>query len=96
MNLIKYTLLPDGTIPNYIIDGGYFPKLNNKSSPQDFDLIGLSENNEGIENFILKSDFENYIKSFNEDSYIDKALNINGKKQIYYLQDNIDSLWNSK
>lgn len=28
MKLIRYTLNKDGTIPDFVIDGGYFPKPN--------------------------------------------------------------------
>jgi hypothetical protein len=87
MNIKKYTLTVDGKIPDHITDGGYFPKQNNNDSPQDFDLIGLS--NIGNDDFSNKNDFEIYIKSFNNDSY-----EMNG--DIYYLQDIIDYIWSKK
>ena len=40
--IIKYNLTGGGTIPTYIDDGGYFPKANGGSSPQDWDLIGAT------------------------------------------------------
>ena len=40
--IIKYTLTDAGTIPTYIADGGYYPKANGGSSPQDWDLIGAT------------------------------------------------------
>ena len=40
--IIKYNLEAGGTIPTYIEDGGYFPKANGGSSPQDWDLIGAT------------------------------------------------------
>ena len=40
--IIKYNLNSDGTIPTYIADGGYFPKANSNSSPQDYDMIGAT------------------------------------------------------
>jgi|TARA_R100001510_G_C7608172_1_gene172564 hypothetical protein len=40
--IIKYNLNADGTIPSYIEDGGYYPKPNSNSSPQDSDLIGAT------------------------------------------------------
>jgi hypothetical protein len=42
MKLVIYTLTPEGTIPDYIIDGGYFGWKNNNTSPQDLDLIGVA------------------------------------------------------
>jgi hypothetical protein len=86
MKLIRYTLLPNGVIPDYVIDGGHFAKLNSNDPPQDNDLIGFSESNTGLEEYTVKSDFENYVKSFNPD-YIES---FNEKE---YLQDKIDSMW---
>ena len=40
--IIKYNLTAGGTIPDYIDDGGYYPKANGGSSPQDWDLIGAT------------------------------------------------------
>ena len=40
--IIKYTLNANGTIPDYIDDGGYFPKANGGNSPQDYDMIGAT------------------------------------------------------
>ena len=40
--IIKYNLEANGTIPTYIADGGYYPKSNSNSSPQDWDLIGAT------------------------------------------------------
>ena len=42
--IIKYNLNSNGTIPDYISDGGYYPKANSNSSPQDWDLIGATVN----------------------------------------------------
>ena len=40
--IIKYTLNSNGTIPDYIADGGYYGKANGGSSPQDYDMIGAT------------------------------------------------------
>jgi len=42
MKMIKYTLNSDGTIPDYVTDGGYLAKSNGSASPQDYDLIGVA------------------------------------------------------
>ena len=42
MKMIKYTLNSDGTIPDYVADGGYLAKSNGSASPQDYDLIGVA------------------------------------------------------
>ena len=42
--IIKYNLEANGTVPTYIDDGGYYPKANSNNSPQDWDLIGATDN----------------------------------------------------
>lgn len=44
MKLVIYALNADGTIPNYITDGGYLASANNNPSPQDYDLVGVATN----------------------------------------------------
>jgi hypothetical protein len=43
MKLIKYTLTPEGTIPEYVVDGGYLAVANSGASPQDLDLVGVAK-----------------------------------------------------
>jgi hypothetical protein len=42
MKLIKYTLNANGTIPDYVIDGGYFAVPNGGTSPKDLTLVGVA------------------------------------------------------
>ena len=42
MKLIKYTLNTNGTIPEYVTDGGYLSVANAGASPKDYDLIGVA------------------------------------------------------
>lgn len=42
MKLIKYTLNTNGTVPDYVIDGGYFAVANGGTSPKDWDLVGVA------------------------------------------------------
>lgn len=42
MKLIKYTLNTNGTVPDYVIDGGYFAVANGGVSPKDWDLVGVA------------------------------------------------------
>ena len=90
MKIVRYILTSDGKIPNQIIDGGYFPKKNDNNSPQDYDLIGLSNTWNGLEEFTTKSQFENYIKSFCFDFVVPD------KDEITYIQDEIDKFWSRK
>jgi hypothetical protein len=42
MKLIKYTLNANGTVPEYVIDGGYFAVPNGGNSPKDLTLVGVA------------------------------------------------------
>jgi len=88
MKVIRYTLLANGTVPSNVVDGGYFIKENGGQSPQDYDLIGLSLNWTGIEEYTTKTSFENYIKSFVSDS-VDQFIG-----ETILVQDLIDDFWN--
>ena len=71
--IIKYTLNANGTIPDYIDDGGYFPKANSTASPQDWELIraqvdGSSETGLGelANEAAIKSYLDTYTSSWKE------------------------------
>lgn len=40
--VITYTLELDGTVPVYVLDGGYFPSPSGLASPQDWYLVGAA------------------------------------------------------
>jgi hypothetical protein len=42
MKMIKYVLTPEGTIPDYIVDGGYLAVANSGTWPQNLDLVGVA------------------------------------------------------
>ena len=44
--IVEYTLEANGTVPTYIIDGGYFLKPNENNSPQDWDMVGHTVNDD--------------------------------------------------
>ena len=88
MKVIRYTLLSNGTIPSNVTDGGFFIKHNGGQSPQDYDMIGLSLDWTGIEEYTTKTSFENYIKSFVSDS-VDQFIG-----ETILVQDLIDDFWN--
>jgi len=67
MIIVRYTLTKDGKIPTYIHDGGYFPRKNNKTYPQDYDFIGLSNGNTALETYTTKEDLQIYLQSFAND-----------------------------
>ena len=68
--IIKYNLEANGTIPTYIDDGGYFPKANENASPQDWDLIGATDNGSsetGLGELANKAAVESYLDSYTGD-----------------------------
>lgn len=60
MKLIKYTLRADGTIPDYVIDGGYLAVSNDKITPQDYDLIGVATDEASEAGFATEADLLEY------------------------------------
>lgn len=62
MKLIKYTLTKEGTIPGYVVDGGYFAVQNNKSWPQNLDLIGIANDSATEESFANKVSLLAYVQ----------------------------------
>ena len=63
MKLIKYTLTAQGTIPEYVVEGGYLAVPNGGASPQDLDLIGIANNNAPQAGFANKAALIAYIES---------------------------------
>jgi len=65
MKLIIYTLLPNGTVPEYVVDGGYLACANNNTSPQDLDLIGVATDDAEQTGFDNEAELLAYIQSKN-------------------------------
>ena len=68
--IIKYNLEANGTIPTYIDDGGYYPKANENASPQDWDLIGATDNDSsetGLGELANKAAVKSYLDSYTGD-----------------------------
>ena len=68
--IIKYNLEANGTIPTYINDGGYFPKANSNASPQDWDLIGATDNGSsetGLGELANNAAIKSYLDSYTGD-----------------------------
>lgn len=65
--IIKYNLTADGAIPTYISDGGYYPKPNGGSSPQDWDMIGATVDGSsevGLGELASEADVKTYLDSY--------------------------------
>ena len=68
--IIKYNLNSNGTIPSYIEDGGYYPKPNSNSSPQDWDLIGATvdgSSETGLGELANEAAVKTYLDSYTSD-----------------------------
>ena len=68
--IIKYNLEANGTVPTYINDGGYFPKANSGSSPQDWDLIGATidgSSETGLGELANKAAVKSYLDTYTSD-----------------------------
>jgi hypothetical protein len=51
MIIATYVLNPDGTVPWFVADGGYFPDTREGSSPQDWMLVGVVDPASGLTGF---------------------------------------------
>ena len=74
--IIKYNLNSNGTIPSYIEDGGYYPKANSNSSPQDWDLIGATvdgSNEVGVGELENEAAVKAYLDTYTSDWKVTKA-----------------------
>ena len=68
--IIKYTLEANGTIPTYIDNGGNCPKANDNASPQDWDLIGATDNGSsetGLGELASEAAVKTYLDSYTGD-----------------------------
>ena len=68
--IIKYNLTEGGRVPDYIDDGGYFPKANENASPQDWDLIGATDNGSsetGLGELANKAAVKSYLDTYTGD-----------------------------
>lgn len=65
MKLVKYTLNSDGTIPSYVVDGGYLAVTNANPSPQDYDLVGVASDDAPHEGFANEAALISYAEANN-------------------------------
>lgn len=69
--VITYTLEADGTVPTYIIDGGYFPTGSGNQSPQDWLLVGVALDDAPGDGFADATAIESYLVSIGGQSWTD-------------------------
>jgi len=88
MKMIKYTLNSDGTIPDYVVDGGYLAKSNGNASPQDYDLIGVATDAAPQEAIASEAALLAYCQSKNFGDSINPIT-----EEITPLEDVISFIW---
>lgn len=71
MKLTTYTLNFDGSVPEYVNDGGYFPAATAEPSPQDWVMIGVATDGAPGEAFENVDALEAYLLSIGADSWLD-------------------------
>ncbi len=96
--IIKYNLEANGTIPTYIDDGGYYPKANENASPQDWDLIGATDNGSsetGLGELANKAAVKSYLDTYTGDWTEDDPDNP-GTQRALSQADAATRLWSKK
>ena len=94
--IIKYNLTSSGTIPTYIADGGYYPKANGGSSPQDWDLIGATvdgSSETGLGELANKAAVKSYLDTYTSDW---KELDREGNETDFDQDAAATHIWNKK
>ena len=69
MKLVIYTLNSDGTVPTEILNGGYLAVPNDKPWPQNYDLVGVTNDSNPKTGFTSEEDLLEYAIS-NNVSYV--------------------------
>lgn len=87
MKMIKYVLTPEGTIPDYIVDGGYLAVANSGSWPQNLDLVGVANDSATETSFANQAALLAYAQ---EKNFEFKSTITN---EIIPLETVISSLW---
>jgi len=65
MKMIKYTVTPEGTVPDYVVDGGYFACENSNTSPQNYDIVGAATDAATEESFANEATLLEYLQEKN-------------------------------
>jgi hypothetical protein len=87
MKMIKYTLNADGTVPDYVLDGGYLAVANANLSPQDLDLVGVANDEAPQEGFANEAALISYAEANNME-FKDPIT-----EEIIPLETVISSIW---
>jgi hypothetical protein len=87
MKLIIYNLNADGTIPEYVTDGGYLATSNGNSSPQDLDLVGVATDTAPQSGFTDEAALLTYVES--KDLIFTDPIT----KEVIPLETVVSSIW---
>ena len=87
MKLIKYTLNTNGTIPEYVTDGGYFAVANGETSPRDLDLVGVANDDAPHTGFANEAALLAYAQEKNL-TFIDPIT-----EEVIPLETVVSSIW---
>jgi hypothetical protein len=71
MKVIKYVLNANGTVPSYVVDGGYLAVASGGSSPQDLLLVGKAMDFAQEPSFADEAEFTAYLKSVVAEGAVD-------------------------
>lgn len=66
-----YRLNADGTVPGYVIDGGYFAHGAEGAAPQDWDLVGVTTAEAPGTPFADVAALQSYLVSIGGESWTD-------------------------
>ena len=96
--IIKYNLTASGTIPTHIADGGYYPKANSNSSPQDWDLIGATvdgSSETGLGELANAAAIKSYLDTYTS-SWTTEELDSDGNRVAFNQTTAANSIWAKK
>tara|TARA_R100001163_G_C4916322_1_gene98433 strand:+ start:117 stop:419 length:303 start_codon:yes stop_codon:yes gene_type:complete len=94
--IIKYNLTTAGTIPTFIADGGYYPKANSNSSPQDWDMIGATvdgSSETGLGELANAAAIKSYLDTYTSDW---KETDENGDEIDFNQTNAANYIWTKK
>jgi hypothetical protein len=74
MKIATYVLNFDGTVPDFVIDGGYFASATDVPSPQDWTLVGFVTDDAPIDKFTSLKDFVVYLESIGAESWTEFGI----------------------
>ena len=86
MKVTTYTLDADGCIPDYVIEGGVFPKPTDGTFPQDIIFVGICTD-ESPNNAYSLEQLTSYVNSY-YDEYVDSITG-----QTIHVSEKVQEWW---